>query len=436
MASDDVSTLKTRVAAYCRVSTAMEAQLNSYENQMNYYTKYINENSDYTLVGIYGDEGKSGTGDSWRTGFQELIEDCMAGKIDMVITKSISRFARNTQDCLKYSRQLKELGIPILFEKEHINSMDGAGELFFTILSSLAQEESRSISENVKWGYRTLFQQGKVVVNAKRFYGFDKNADGKLIINEEQAAVVREIFHLFENGFTEQLIAKTLNERGIPGVFGEPRWTSTTINQLLTTEKNKGDLILQKTFVPDYLEKRSYDNTGQLDQYYVKNDHEAIVLPDEWDAVQMELERRKKFKEEHHIKCIRHGSTINAFAGKVICSKCGYAYSTHRTGKMRCNTRQGKGAEQNQCMNRDIDIYKMKEQFVSDWNDFVEERTSHKCRYEKNQAEKNPLEKLRTQQMIRFVEHGKINCFDEMLALATIDYIEVKKDKLQFHFFR
>lgn len=433
MISDDADMSKTRVAAYCRVSTAMEAQLNSYENQVDYYTKYINENPDYILVGIYGDEGKSGTSDGWRTGFQELIEDCMDGKIDMVITKSISRFARNTQDCLKYSRQLKELGIPILFEKEHINSMDGAGELFFTILSSLAQEESRSISENVKWGYRTLFQQGKVVVNAKRFYGYDKNTDGRLVINEEQAAVVKEIFHLFESGFTEQLIARTLNERGIPGVYGEPRWSSTTINQLLTTEKNKGDLCLQKTFVPDYLEKRSYENIGQLDQYYVANDHEAIILPIEWEAVQMELLRRQRFKEEHHITCIRHGSTINAFAGKVICAECGYSYSTHKTGKMRCNTRQRKGADAYQCVNRDIDMDKLKEQFVFEWNKIIDERQQHQLRWEKLMEIGNPLEKLRARQMLELTDRGKLDKFDTMLALAVIEYVEVKAGELRIH---
>lgn len=182
---------KLRVAAYCRVSTEQDEQLNSFENQVTYYTEFITRNPNYELAGIYADEGISGTSTKRREQFNRMIADCEAGKIDLIITKSISRFARNTQDCLNYSRKLKDLGIGITFEKENISTMDSTGELLFTILSSLAQDESRSISENCQWGIRSLFKQGVVHINTNRFYGYDKDEDGRLVINPEQAKVVR-----------------------------------------------------------------------------------------------------------------------------------------------------------------------------------------------------------------------------------------------------
>lgn len=181
---------KLRVAAYCRVSTDADEQLNSFENQVSYYTEYINSKEEYEMAGIYADEGISGTSTRRRNEFNRMIEDCEDGKIDLVITKSISRFARNTQDCLSYARKLKNMGIGVFFEKEGINSLDGTGELLFTILSSLAQEESRSISENCKWGIRKGFSDGKLHLNTNRFLGYDKDTNGELVINKDQAATV------------------------------------------------------------------------------------------------------------------------------------------------------------------------------------------------------------------------------------------------------
>src|SRR5665647_3528564 len=184
---------KKRVAAYCRVSTDQAEQLSSYEAQVNYYTTYINGNPDYELAGIYADEGFSGTNTKKREQFNRMIEDCKAGKIDMIITKSISRFARNTLDCLNFVRLLKDLGIGVMFEKENINTLDSKGEVLLSILSSLAQDESRSISENSTWGIRRRFEQGKVIVNHIKFLGYDKDDKGNLIINEAQAKTVRHI---------------------------------------------------------------------------------------------------------------------------------------------------------------------------------------------------------------------------------------------------
>lgn len=415
---------KIRVAAYCRVSTEMEAQMNSYENQVEYYEQYIRERPEYILVGIYGDEGKSGTGDKWRVGFKSMIEDCKAGKIDMVITKSISRFARNTQDCLKYARELKDLGIPIYFEKEAVNSMDGSSELFFTILSSLAQEESRNISENIKWAYRNSFQQGKVVVNAKRFLGFDKDENGKLIIDPEQAVIVRRIYDMFEHGYTEQLICRVLNEDKVPGVFGEPRWQSSTIRQVLGNEKNKGDLLLQKTYVPDYLTKRSYDNTGQLDQYYIEGDHEPIISPDEWEAVQQEQKRRAAYRKKYHVPFIRFGDVINPFAGKAICGCCKYPMVMMRPKDMRCRTRIDHGYKTSKCSNGDILRENLDKIFVAAWNQVVEKQSEFEAKWEEDIAGKSPLRRLHAKHMKEYAAQGKIQEVNNELCMTVLERID------------
>ena len=218
-----VTDRKIRVAAYCRVSTDHEEQINSFENQVTYYTEYINRNPNYELADIYADEGISGTNTRRRDDFNRMIADCEAGKIDLIITKSISRFARNTQDCLNYSRKLKDLGIGIQFEKEGINTMDSSGELLFTILSSLAQDESRSISENCQWGIRSLFKQGVLHLNTNRFLGYDKDEKGNLVINEEQAAIVRRIYTEFMNGINPDVISRRLRDEGVPGCMGEAK---------------------------------------------------------------------------------------------------------------------------------------------------------------------------------------------------------------------
>ena len=293
---------KIRVAAYCRVSTDQEEQLNSFENQVEYYTRYINSNPAYEMVDIYADEGISGTNVKKRKEFQRMIADCEAKKIDLVIVKSISRFARNTQDCLTYSRKLKNLGIGIIFEKENINTLDATGELLFTILSSLAQDESRNISENCKWGIRSKFQEGKPHINTYKFMGFDKDKDGRLVINEKEAKVVRRIFQEFLEGFNPADIARRLNEEGVPGVSGEPKWIKPTIVGMLQQEKYMGDSILQKWVTTDFLNHTLRKNEGQVEQYYVENSHPAIIDRENWNAVQEELKRRNTYCEMHHLR--------------------------------------------------------------------------------------------------------------------------------------
>lgn len=234
------------------------------------------------MAGIYANEGISGTNTKKREKFNKMIEECKSGKVDMIITKSISKFARNTLDTLNYVRTLKELGIGVVFEKENIDTLDSKGEVLLTILSSLAQDELRSISENSTWGIRRKFEQGKVIVNHNKFLGYDKDKDGNLIINEEQAKIVRRIYKDFLDGKGANRIARELEEEGVKGWNGKSKWYESTIRKMLTNEKYKGDALLQKTYTVDFLTKKKVKNTGQVPQYYVEESHPAIIDKEMW----------------------------------------------------------------------------------------------------------------------------------------------------------
>ena len=266
---------KRRVAAYARVSTDSEEQLTSYEAQVDYYTRYIQSKSDWKFVGVYTDEGISAVNTKRREGFNRMVADALDGKIDLIVTKSVSRFARNTVDSLSTIRKLKAAGCECYFEKENIYTFDGKGELLLTIMSSLAQEESRSISENVTWGQRKSFSDGKVHLPYKRFLGYEKGADGRPAVVEEEAAVVRLIYRLFLEGRTQAGICKHLESLGILSPSGKKTWTKTTVTSILTNEKYKGDALLQKKFTVDFLEKKMKVNQGEVPQYYVENSHPA-----------------------------------------------------------------------------------------------------------------------------------------------------------------
>ena len=247
------STKKRRVAAYARVSTDNEEQLTSYEAQVDYYTNYIQGRDDWEFAGVYTDEGITGTNTKKREGFKSMVADALAGKIDLIITKSVSRFARNTVDSLTTIRSLKEHNVECYFEKENIWTFDGKGELLLTIMSSLAQEESRSISENCTWGQRKRFADGKVTVPFNRFLGYDMGPDHNLVVNPEQAKLVKRIYGMFLQGQSPFQIARTLTEEGIPSPGGKDHWNPSNIKSILTNEKYKGDALLQKTFTVDFL---------------------------------------------------------------------------------------------------------------------------------------------------------------------------------------
>lgn len=285
---------KLRVGAYGRVSTDTRKQEDSLENQVEYYERTIKARPDYQFVKVYMDQGISGTSEN-RPGFQEMLEDARNKKLDLILTKSISRFARNTVTVLKYARELKEYGVGIFFEEQNINTLSGEGELMLTVLASFAQEESRSVSENNKWSIQKKFQRGEAMITTERFMGYDKNKDGNLVINNEEAKIVRRIFELYLEGKGSFTIAKILNSEGIPTITGR-MWQDSTITGMLVNEKYKGDLWLQKYYTPENMKNRTVKNNGAVDSYYIKDNHEAIVTESEWDRVQDIMEGRRKAK--------------------------------------------------------------------------------------------------------------------------------------------
>ena len=306
---------KRRVAAYARVSTDSDEQFTSYEAQIDYYTNYIKKRDDWEFVKVYTDEGISGTNTKRRDGFNEMVADALAGKIDLIVTKSVSRFARNTVDSLTTVRKLKDKAVEVYFEKENIYTFDGKGELLITIMSSLAQEESRSISENVTWGQRKRFADGKVTMPFKRFLGYDRGENGQPIINQEEAKTVLLIYHLFLQGKTAAGICKHLEGLGIPTPSGKKKWSQTTVMSILQNEKYKGDALLQKKFTIDFLTKKQKVNEGEVPQYYVECSHPAIISAMDFDMVQAEIARRQTLGRAYS------GSSI--FASKLICGDSG-----------------------------------------------------------------------------------------------------------------
>lgn len=417
------------MAAYCRVSTDQEEQLSSYENQVSYYTNYISNNPQYELAGIYADEGISGTNTKKRKNFNRMISDCEAGKIDRIIVKSISRFARNTLDCLNYVRKLKELGIGVTFEKEAIDTLDAKGEVLLTILSSLAQDESRSISENSTWGIRKRFEQGKFSVNTRKFMGYDSDEKGNLIVNEEQAKTVRLIYEKYLNGRNYFVIARELNEAGILGWNGEVNWIASTIEKMLHNEKYKGDALLQKTYTVDFLTKKRDKNQGQVARYYVEGNHPAIVEPRIWEAVQLEEKRRREYMGLHHIKAYSSDLENNPFASKVICGECGEAFGRKkwitRKGEKRsvwqCNARYREKGVMG-CANRHIDESTLEEIFVKAWNTLMKNKDACMQKWEGMKIGKNPLLAYRAEQFIKYAKMD-IRKFDAEQMHALLECI-------------
>ena len=307
--------VKRKVAGYARVSIDFEEQLTSYAAQVDYYTKYIQKREDWEFVKVYTDEGISATSMAHRDGFNQMIADALDGKIDLIITKSVSRFARNTVDSLTTVRKLKEKNVEVYFEKENIYTLDSKGELLITIMSSLAQEESRSISENVTWGHRKRFADGKVSLPYKRFLGYRKGADGLPEIVPEEAEIVQQIYKQFLEGKSYYAIAKNLTDRGIPTPAGKEQWHIRTIGSILTNEKYKGSALLQKKFTVDFLTKKTKVNEGEVPQYYIEESHPAIISPEEFELVQAEMAKRKQLG--------RKFSGNDIFSAKIICGDCG-----------------------------------------------------------------------------------------------------------------
>lgn len=354
-----------RVCGYARVSTDNEEQLASYDAQLEYYTRFIKERDGWEFVGLYSDEGISGTSIKKRKGFQNMIANAMDGKIDLIVTKSISRFARNTVDSISTVRQLKAKGVEVFFEKDGLWTFDPSAELTIAILSSIAEEESRNLSQNVTWGQRARFSQGKVSMPYKRFLGYERGEDGNPVINEEQAELVRRIYKMFVNGITPSIIAKILTEEGIPTPGDRQKWQPKVIESILTNEKYKGDALLQKTFCTDFLTKKMKTNEGEIPQYYVEGSHPAIVGEELFDYVQQELQRRKG---------LRYSTSSGCFAGRIFCGECGSVYgakvwhsnSKYRRTIWRCNGKYEKNKAP--CSTPHFNEDQFKEMFVSVMN--------------------------------------------------------------------
>lgn len=359
---------KRRVCAYARVSTDSDEQYTSYEAQCNYYERFIRSKGEWEYLEVYADEGITGTNTKRRANFNRMIADAKAGKIDLIITKSISRFARNTLDTITITRELKALGIEVFFEKENLWTLDSKSELILTIMASIAQEESRSISQNVTVGKRWGMQEGHVSFAYKNFLGYKKE-NGKIVIDEEQAVLVRRIYSSFlKGGMTCTGIAEMFNAEGIPTPSGRgKRWTKNTVYSILTNEKYKGDALLQKTYIVDYLEHKPKKNEGEIPQYYVENSHPAIILREEWQMVQTELLRRSKIGAKYS------GSSI--FSSKIMCEDCGGFYGAkvwHSTSKYtrtiyQCNNKFKN--KEHKCQTPHLTEQEIKDLFLKAYNE-------------------------------------------------------------------
>ena len=338
---------------------------------MDYYTKFIRENPDWDFVEVYTDEGISAVNTKHRDGFNRMIRDALAGKIDLIVTKSVSRFARNTVDSLTTIRKLKEAGCECFFQKENIMTFDSKGELLITIMSSLAQEESRSISENVTWGQRKRFADGKVSIPYGQFLGYRKGADGLPEIIPEEAEIVKRIYREFLQGKSTNAIATTLTKEGIPTPGKKAVWHRANVESIMQNDKCKVSALLQKSFTVDFLTKKTKVNEGEVPQYYVEDSHPAIIEPWEWEQVQAELERRKNSRTRHR--------QTSPFSGKILCADCGGIFGAktwHSTDRYRrviwqCND---KFKGEHKCETPHLTEKRLKELFLSALGAYLSDR--------------------------------------------------------------
>lgn len=380
---------KLKVCAYCRVSTESNKQAESFDTQTTYYERYIKSNPKWEFAGVYADQGISGTTTYKRIEFNKMLNDCEKGKIDLIITKSISRFARNTADCLEVVRFLKSLNIGVYFERENINTLGAESELILSVLSSLAQDESRNISENTKWGIQKKFRKGKIKISSKRFLGYDLDDEGRLVINPEEAKIVRRIYKEYLDGKSMNEIKKGLETDKIKTVTGKEKWQISTIKAILSNEKYYGDAVLQKTITIDYLTRKRKKNEGESIKYLVKNNHQPIVSKEEFDKVQEIMTKRAVEYGNIPGKREKYNNRY-AFSGKIICGNCGAVFkrrtwnskSPSKQIVWQCGTyiKEGKNA----CSMKAIDDLTLKAVFVRAFNRFYTNREQLISNFMKN----------------------------------------------------
>ena len=425
---DTVALAKRRVAAYARVSTDEDEQLNSYENQINYYTRYIQSRPEWEFVGLYSDEGISGLNTKKRDGFRQMVEDALNGKIDWILTKAISRIARNTVDTLVTIRQQKEKGVEVYFEKENIYTLDSKGELLITIMSSIAQEESRSISENITWAKRKNMERGKVSMSYGQFLGYEKGEDGKPQIIEKEAAVVRRIYNLYLDGKSVREIARILTAGKIPTPSGKNcNWNVSTIMSILRNEKYKGDALLQKVYTADFLNKKVVKNMNVLPQYYVENSHPAIIDGETFDLVQAELAKRGGFSRGRRAKSV--------FDHKVVCGDCGHFYgqklwysdSKERVYVWRCTHKYD--TEPN-CRTPVVREKDLQAAFLVTFNHLLRDRKGYIAELEKEVETAQPTRAREIRHYLKSLktQPEDVRTFSESAFIALVDKITVRAD--------
>ena len=377
---------KLRVAAYARVSSSKDAMLHSLSAQISYYNKYISSHDDWEFVGIYADEGISGTKED-RDEFQRMINDCRAGKIDLILTKAISRFARNTMTMLEIVRELKNLNVDVFFEEQNLHSISSDGEMVLTLLASVAQEEARSVSENQKWRIRKDFEKG-LIWGGSSAYGY-RIINKKMVIIPEEAKLVKRIFQLYIGGLGFQKISKLLNDEGIPAMRAK-RWNKQSLQQIIANINYTGDLLLQKTYHENYLTKKTKINKGELDQFFVENDHEAIITRDDYYAA---LEIRRKRVE--YFKLDKFKVRTYPLTGFVRCGNCGKNYNHKRTrytekwscvtyqniGKAECNAKSVPDAELTRITLEVLNIKELDRDVIEDKLECIEVFKENKLLY-------------------------------------------------------
>lgn len=427
------------MAAYCRVSTGSDEQLSSYHAQINYYENYIRSHPDYFFAGIYADEGISGTDLKKRDAFNRLMRDSRDGQIDMIITKSLSRFGRNTLDCLNCIRELKALRVDVYFEKENIHTMRSEGEMLLTLISAVAQSESLALSENVKWGIRKKYERGNIKsIPSGKFLGYDKDEAGNLIINEAQAKVVRRIYREFLDGYGTFQIAKRLTTEKVPMAYGGKDWCASHIRRVLTNEKMKGDTRFQKSYNADYLTKRRAKNNGELPQYYFENTHPAIIDKDTWACVQLEMKRQEQFAKHHYMNKFHRHCVENPLSGKIICQECAHTFLLRESNRKAdygkkywvCSNyikgrKEAVGVDT--CRNGQRICAEVPEQaFVKAWNELADNKERFLPEWQQTINDDDILAAYRAKELMQQIE--EVRCIEAMpyeLMLKTLEYIEI-----------
>lgn len=422
-----------RVAAYCRVSSSQNEQLHSLAAQISHYTEILSGDGTHKFVGIYADRGISGTQVKNRAEFLRLMEDCRAGLVDQIITKSVSRFGRNTVDTLLYTRELRSLGIDVYFEKERLHSCSAEGELMLTLMAALAESESENMSENIKWGKRRRNEKGCVESLAlANLYGYRK-AGGKLAVDEAEAAVVRRIYAEFLDGLNYEQISEGLNADGIPTRRGNDVWFNRTVMNVLTNEKYMGDCLFQKTFHIDPITHKTVPNKGQLPQYYLEDCIPAIVPKDVWTLAQLEIQRRQIWKPM--------SSAELPFKNRIVCGSCGSGvvqyYAKRKGGTLetmwRCGSwrnRKAKSEGLPPCAQVKLPLNAPEKAFVRAWNLVVSKKLQYGAalRRRVNGAE-DALIRYRAKEMLRLLDEvGKLAGFDYYFSLKVLDHMELMPD--------